>query len=124
MHNKWLLSDAPTLALQCAAKPSVIPVQTKHRLRAFMEILFWVVVIAAAFWYFMMLRGRKAVRAFVFLSEIIEDKSEDEANITASRIDFFAASKVKHQMSNFVNTVYGGSQLTMISQARASGFKE
>lgn len=89
-----------------------------------MEILFWVIVIAAAFWYFMMLRGRKAVRAFVFLSEIIEDKSEDEANITASRIDFFAASKVKHQMLNFVNTVYGGSQLTMISQARASGFKE
>ncbi|MCH7113880.1 hypothetical protein EFJ52_25645, partial [Escherichia coli] len=23
MHNKWLLSDAPALALQCAAKPSV-----------------------------------------------------------------------------------------------------
>lgn len=89
-----------------------------------METLFLVIVIALAFWYFMMLRGRKAVRAFIFLSEIIEDKSEDEANITASRIDFFAASKAQHQMSSFVNTVYGGSQLTMISQARASGFRE
>tara|TARA_R110001599_G_C12238564_1_gene658644 strand:+ start:1057 stop:1407 length:351 start_codon:yes stop_codon:yes gene_type:complete len=70
-----------------------------------MEILFLIIVIALAFWYFMMLRGRKAVRAFVFLSEIIEDKSEDEANITASRIDFFAASKAQHQMSNFVKEV-------------------
>ena len=89
-----------------------------------MEILFIVIITVLLFWYYMMLRGRKAIRAFIFLSEISEEKSESEANVIASRIDLFAASKLQPQMLNFVKTVYGGSQLTMISQARIHGFKE
>lgn len=89
-----------------------------------MEIILIVIVAAVAFWYYMMLRGRKAVRAYFYLCALDDNIPEDEANGIASRIDLAAASRFQADTLNFVNSIYGGSQLAMISQARISGFNE
>jgi cellobiose-specific phosphotransferase system component IIC len=92
-----------------------------------MEILIIIIIIIVAvcsLWWFMILRGQKAVRAFVFLCDIENGKTELEANISSSRIDIFAATKIMDNMISSVDLVYGGSQLTMISEARRLGYNQ
>lgn len=88
-----------------------------------MEI-FIILIAAGAFWYYMMHIGQKAVRVFVFLCNIADDHTASEANEMASRIDLFAANNLKEDMLAMVNSVYGGSQLSMISDARLRGFSQ
>lgn len=89
-----------------------------------MEIVAVILFVVVGIWYFTLCRGRKTARAYIYLLEIGNGSSEFEANLVASRLDFFAASKLMNEAMQFVNLVYNGSQLTMISEARLAGFKE
>ncbi len=86
-------------------------------------VLFGVAIIAGLF-IFSMSRGKKAVRAYVFLAARSEGASESSANKLASRIDTNSASKLNEAMLTFVKHCYGGRQLEMISAARLDGLRE
>jgi hypothetical protein len=52
-----------------------------------MSIILIVVAVAVALFFFSVSRGKKAVRAYVYLAERRDGKSELEANSFALRID-------------------------------------
>jgi hypothetical protein len=89
-----------------------------------MGIVALIIAAAVAIWYYMILRGRKAVRAYRFLDLRNCGISIEEANMIASNLDFAKAAEFQPATMNFVQSNYGGSQLTMIAQARIAGFKE
>jgi hypothetical protein len=89
-----------------------------------MEIFFLLAVAAVALIFYSMQRGKKAVRAFIYLAAMEKGATEHEANVMASRLDLHAASNLNDQMRQFVQLVYGDSQLAMISAARRAGFRE
>lgn len=86
-------------------------------------VIFSVIAIIAAF-VFLMKRGTKAVRAYVYLAARSEGKSEFEANNIASRIDTHSAGNLNQAMLVFCKHCYGERQLAMISSARLDGFRE
>ncbi len=71
---------------------------------------------------FAVARGQKAVKAFVYIGLRSEGESIAEANYKTSRIDTGRASELTPAMLDFVNTMYRGKQLPMISDARMDGF--
>lgn len=70
------------------------------------------------------LRGRKAVRAYVYIVTRGEGASELEANIVASRIDSSKAGQLNPSVMEFIRVHYAGKQLPMMSDARLDGFRE
>ncbi|SDS86947.1 hypothetical protein SAMN05216598_3063 [Pseudomonas asplenii] len=89
-----------------------------------MEIIALVIAVAVGLFVFGTIRGRKAVRAYVYLASRSEGASEAEANDVASRIDAHAAGQLNRPMREFANHCYSGRQLAMISAARLDGFRE
>lgn len=89
-----------------------------------MEIVLLVIAVVAGLFIFSMSRGKKAVRAYVYLAARSEGASEFKANELVSRIDTNSASKLNEAMLTFAQHCYGGRQLEMISAARLDGFKE
>lgn len=68
-------------------------------------------------------RGKKAVRAYVYLMARRDGLSEGEANMVARRFDTNSAGMLNDEMLRFAKRNYGG-QLAMISDARLDGFSE
>lgn len=85
-------------------------------------ILFIVLAIGAA-WFYAGLRGKLTVRAFVYVSERAAGRTEMEANKTAMSLDHNAASRFSGMAMNYVNSIHGGRQLDLISEARLLGFR-
>lgn len=88
------------------------------------EIVLIFVIFAACLFAFSVSRGKKAVRAYIYLVARGEGATEGEANGLALRIDTHRAGQLNLAMAEFVKMCYGGSQLTMISDARIDGFRE
>lgn len=89
-----------------------------------MEIVLLIVAIVVALFFFGMSRGKKAVRAYVYLAARSEGKSELEANNLASTVDTHHAGQLNAAMLTFAQHCYNGSQLAMISDAKMNGFRE
>lgn len=89
-----------------------------------MEIILIVVAVAAALFVFSITRGKKAVKAYVYLAARSEGNSELVANDIASRIDAHRAGQLNAAMLEFAGQCYNGKQLAMISDARCDGFRE
>ncbi|TLX70489.1 hypothetical protein FAS41_27885 [Pseudomonas nicosulfuronedens] len=89
-----------------------------------MEIIALIVVVAAGLFIFAMSRGKKAVRAYIYLAARSEGASVEEANELASRIDTHRAGQLNTAMRQFILQCYNGQQLPMISDARLDGFKQ
>ena len=88
-----------------------------------MGFIFFIVLAIGAAWYYAGLRGKLTVRAFVYVSEVAAGRTEWEANKTALSLDYNAASKCSGIAMNYVNTIHGGRQLDLISEARLLGFR-
>ncbi|MCY1298732.1 hypothetical protein D9M69_489830 [compost metagenome] len=88
------------------------------------EIIVVVVAAAIGLFIFSMSRGKKAVRAYVYLAARSDGASEADANSIASRIDTHRASQLNGAMREFAHHCYNGKQLAMISDARLDGFHE
>lgn len=89
-----------------------------------MEIIILGIAVVVGLFIFSINRGKKAVRAYVYLASRSEGASEYEANDFVSRIDTNSASKLNEAMLTFAKHCYGGRQLKMISAARLDGFRE
>lgn len=87
-----------------------------------MEIILLGVIAVAGFLMFSVARGKKAVRAYVYLASRSEGASELEANALVQRIDTHRAGQLNTAMGEFARGCYNGSQLRMISDARLDGF--
>lgn len=82
-----------------------------------------IVLIAIGLWYWSLCRGRLAVRAFIYLSVLSRTGSEDSANAEALSLGFFAATDYVELATAYANMCYNGSQLSMIADARKSGYR-
>jgi hypothetical protein len=89
-----------------------------------MELAIIIITGVAGLFIFSMSRGKKAVRAFIYLTSRADGATVSEANDLASRIDTHRASELNTAMLHFVRHAYGGKQLPMISDARLDGFRE
>ncbi len=89
-----------------------------------MESIVVIVMAAIGLFIFSMNRGKKAVRAYVYLAARNDGASEQDANDIALRIDTHRAGQLNGTMREFVKRCYGGQQLAMISDARLDGFRE
>ena len=87
-----------------------------------MEIVVVVIAVVIGLFVFSMSRGKKAVRAYVYLLSRSDGASEAEANLDASRIDTHRAGQLNDAMLMFNRQCYNGKQLAMISDARLDGF--
>jgi predicted LPLAT superfamily acyltransferase len=81
-------------------------------------------IAVVGFFMFAASRGRKAVRAYVYMAARCDGASEHEANALALRIDTHRAGQMNTAMMEFVKISYNGSQLRMISDARLDGFHQ
>ncbi len=89
-----------------------------------MEIVIFVIAAIVAMFIFSMSRGKKAVKAYVYLAARSEGVSEIDANDIACRIDTYRAGQLNGSMRVFAQHCFGGKQLAMISSARLDGFRE
>jgi len=87
-----------------------------------MELALIVFGLIAVFFFYLTRRGIKAVRAYVYLAERSEGKSQLEANYIAARIDSRGAGYLNDAMRVFCRHCYGGRQLAMIAYAKSDGF--
>lgn len=74
--------------------------------------------------YFFLSRGRKAVRAFFYILARNRGESIEEANRSASHINFSRASRHNQAMVDYANMHFNGSQLGLIDAARRDGFSQ
>jgi hypothetical protein len=79
--------------------------------------------VAIPFHYFAIKRGILLAKAYVYLLSLSNDCSPEDANNIAKALDMdkfapYAPVAVQH-----ANIYYGGSQLTLIADARNKGFK-
>ena len=89
-----------------------------------METIAVIVAAVIGLFIFSMNRGKKAVRAYIYLAARSDGASEQDANHIALRVDTRRASQLNGAMREFVNRCYSGQQLAMISDARLYGFRE
>ena len=87
-----------------------------------MELVILIIVAVVGLFIFTMSRGKKAVRAYVYLAARSDGATEEDANNMALRIDTHRASQLNSAMREFTHHCYGGKQLAMISDARLDGF--
>ena len=88
-----------------------------------MEYLLGVIVVVAGSSALALFRGRKAVRAYMYLRFLDHGASSDEANALVIRMGFSEAGKHQSHALQFVHMQFGGKQLVMIASARSLGFK-
>lgn len=79
--------------------------------------------IIEAAWFIFALRGRLTVRASTYLMVLSQTgATRYSANKLALSIDSFAATHLRNAAMYHVNEVFGGSRLSLISEARLQGF--
>lgn len=84
---------------------------------------FIIVIIAfAAVWYFFMTRARLLVRAFVFIDCVVQGNTVEHANRLAARVDMHASNQLRGEAMLYVNGMFNGKQLALISHARLLGY--
>lgn len=88
-----------------------------------MEYFLGVIIIAACLWAFALFRGRKAVRAYMYLRLLDHGESADDANAAVICMGFAEASKHHTNALQFVHMQFEGKQLAMIASARSLDFK-
>lgn len=86
--------------------------------------IFFIILAAIAVIYFILSRGRKAVRAFFYTLARNRGEGVGDANRSARMINFRRASQHNLAMTDYANSHFNGSQLRMIEAARHDGFSE
>jgi hypothetical protein len=88
-----------------------------------MDYFFGSIVIATCLWVFAVFRGRKAVRAYMYLRFLDHGESSSQANAAVICMGFLEAGKHQANARQFVYMQFDGKQLAMIASARSLGFK-
>jgi len=77
----------------------------------------------AALWLYTLHRGRRFVRAYMFLMYLLGGETPQQANHMVMRVGYFDAGDFARLAKAFSAEFYGGRQLPVIAEARSKGFK-
>lgn len=92
-----------------------------------MKILLAVIAIAilvAVLAYFAVMRGRKTVRAYIYLMQTDGGMDIGQANDIAGSVSTNYAGEFRIAALNYCRTHFRGNQLDMIKEARSRGFRQ
>ena len=87
-----------------------------------MEYLVGIIFAAALITYLVQRRGKKTVRAALYLIALDEGFSTQDANMATQNLSFADAGKHFSAIASAAQP-FGGSQLQMIAAARSRGFR-
>jgi hypothetical protein len=91
---------------------------------AVMDALIIIILGAGAVWYWTLVKGRRTVRAYIYLGLIHRpDITPAEANGFVRRIGFLEATETAREAKSFIASAFGGKQLALLSYARQNGFQ-
>jgi hypothetical protein len=79
--------------------------------------------VAIPFHYFAIKRGILLAKAYVYLLSLSYDSDTENANNIANALDMDQSSQYAPAAAQHADIYYGGSQLTLIADARNKGFK-